>query len=92
MDLQIPRLDHLPPTCQEPLHNKIVTDYNEIMKPNDFRHLCDNVCSKEVFLLCFVKFIALALFQCWKKKDIKKTDPGVSLVSSDYESEVPGKK
>lgn len=25
------------------------------MKSNDFRHLCDNVCSKEVSLLCFVK-------------------------------------
>ena len=25
------------------------------MKSNDFRHLCDNVCNKEVSLLCFVK-------------------------------------
>ena len=64
MDLQIPRLEDLPPVCQEALRNKIEIDYNKIMKSNDLRHLCDNVCSKEVYFLCFVEFLALVLFQC----------------------------
>ena len=45
--------------------------FNKIIKSSDFRHLCDNVCSKEVFLLCFTKFFALVLFQRWEKSDIK---------------------
>ena len=44
------------------------------MKLNDFRHLCDNVCSKEVSLLCFVKFIALVSFRCRKKKIYEKSE------------------
>ena len=48
--LQIPRLDDLPPACQA-LHNKIIIDYNKIIKSSDFRHLCDNVRSKEVTVL-----------------------------------------
>ena len=51
LDLQIPRLDDLPPACEEVLHNKIVIDFNNIMKSNEFRHLCYNVYSKEVSLL-----------------------------------------
>ena len=38
------------------------------MKSNDFRRLCDNMCCKEVCILCFVKFVALVLFWYWKKK------------------------
>ena len=41
--------------------------YNKTMKSNDFRHLCDNMCCKEVCILCFVKFVALVLFWYWKK-------------------------
>ena len=66
LDLQISRLDGLPPACPEALHNKILIDYNK-MKSNDFRHLCGNVCSKEVSLLYFVKFVGLVLFVCRKK-------------------------
>ena len=58
--------------CQEALHNKIVIDYNRIVKPNDFRHLCNNVWSREVCLLCFVKFVTLVLYRCWKKSNIKE--------------------
>ena len=42
------------------------------MKLNDFRHLCDNVYSKEVSLLCFVKFVALVFFDVEKKNRFKK--------------------
>ena len=38
-------------------------------KSNDFRHLCDNMRSKEISLLCSVKFVAVALFPCWTKKN-----------------------
>ena len=64
MDLQITRLDDQTPACQEALHNKIIIDYNKILKSNDFRHLYDNICCKEVYLPSFVKFLALLLFQC----------------------------
>ena len=64
LDLQIPRLDDLPPACEEVLHNKIVIDFNNKMKSNEFKHLCYNVYSKEVSLLCFVKFMALVLLRC----------------------------
>ena len=50
--------------CQEALHDKIVSDYNKIMKLNDLSHVCDSVCSKEVSLLRFMKFVALVLFRC----------------------------
>ena len=50
------------------------------MKSNDFRHLCDNMCNKEVSLLCFVKFVALVFCFHVKKNDINK------------QSEVPAKK
>ena len=66
MDLQISRLDNLPPSNQEASHNKLVIDYNKIKKTNYFRHLCNNVCGKEVSLLCFVQF------DVEKKNDIKK--------------------
>ena len=62
------------------LHNKIIIDYNKTMKSNDFRHLCDNMCNKEVSLLCFVKFVALVFCFHVKKNDINK------------QSEVPAKK
>ena len=66
------------------------------MKSNDFWQLCDNACSKEVRLLCFVKFVALVfLFRCWKNRetnDTKKLDSGVSILSSNNESEVSAKK
>ena len=55
------------PVCQEVLDNKVVIGCNKIMKPNGFRHFSDYVCSKKVSLLCFVKFVALVLFQSWKK-------------------------
>ena len=75
LDLQVPRLDDLP-ACQEALHNKFVIDYNKIMKSDGFRcRLCDNVCSKEVSLLCLVKFVALVLLWCWKKNNIKRARP-----------------
>ena len=64
--LQIPRLDNLPLACQKFLHNKVVTDYNEIIKSKEFRDLSYNVCSKEVSLY-FVKFVALVVFRYWKK-------------------------
>ena len=32
MDLQITRLDDQTPACQEALHNKIIIDYNKILK------------------------------------------------------------
>ena len=53
--------------------------------------MCDSVYSKEVSLLCSVKFSALALFCYWKKKknDTKKLDPDASAVSNNNESEVP---
>ena len=55
------------------------------------------VCNKKVTILCFVKFVALVLFQCQKKKqkknkkknDIKRLDPEVSIISSKNEGEVP---
>ena len=75
--------------CQEALHNKIIIGYNKIMKSNDFRHLCDNVCSNEVSLLCFVKFAASVLFRFWKRKRYQKTRLGMDIVSSNNESEVP---
>ena len=31
LGLQIPRIDNLPLACQEALHNKIVSDYHQIM-------------------------------------------------------------
>ena len=46
---------------------------NEIINSNNFRHFCDNVCSKVVFLLCLMKIAILVLFRCWKKNNIKKT-------------------
>ena len=61
-----------------------------MIKSNDFRHLCDNVCSKEDSPLCFAQFIILALFRYWKKQ-CKKLDPDVYLVFSN-ESEVPAKE
>ena len=45
--------DDLRLACQEALHNKIIIDYNERMKSNDFRHFYDNVCSKFVALVLF---------------------------------------
>ena len=64
------------------------------MKLNDLSHVCDSVCSKEVSLLRFMKFVPLVLFRCRKKKRscIQKLDPDVSIVSSNSESEVPAKK
>ena len=59
MNLQITRLDDQTLACQKALHNEIVIGYNKIMKSNHFRHLFDNVCCKEVYLLSFVKFLAL---------------------------------
>ena len=54
------------------------------------------ICAVKKFLFFFLKFIALVLFRFWKKKKektmSKKTDPGVSLVSSIIKNEVPGKK
>ena len=38
------------------------------MKSNDLKHMCDNVCSEEVYVPCFMKFAALVLFRCWKKR------------------------
>ena len=83
LDLQILRVEDLPPVWQEPLFNKIVIDDNKITKSNDFRRLCYNVCGKEVTRLCFLKFVALVLFQSWKN---------VSIVSSNNENEVLAKK
>lgn len=60
--LQIPRLNDLPLACQKVLHNKVVTDNNEIIKSKEFRDLSYNVCSKEVSLY-FVKFVALVVFR-----------------------------
>ena len=64
LDLQIPRLDDLSPACQWPFQNKIIIDYNKIMKSNDFRHLCEDLCSIEISLHCLVKFIVLVFFRC----------------------------
>ena len=55
----------------------------------------DNVCSKEVSLLCLIKLVASVLFWCWKKKRYQnKLDLTVSivLVSSNNETEVPPKR
>ena len=61
------------------------------MESNDFRHLYDNGCSKEVsVLLCLVKFVAWVLFRCSKKNktnDIKKLGSFVLIVSSNNKSE-----
>ena len=90
LDLQIPILDDLCPACQEAFHDKIVIDYNKIMKSSGFRHLCDNLWSKKVTVLCFVKFVALVLYQRWKKITIsKKLD--LNIFSSN-ESKHPAKK
>ena len=62
------------------------------MKSNEFRHLCDNVCSGEVSLLCFVKFVALVLIRTEKKTISTKLNLDMSLVSSNTESKVLAKK
>ena len=90
IDLQIQRsrLDDLPKAGHKTFFNKIVRDYDKIMKSSDLKHLCDNVYSKEVSLLCNQKFVALVLFRCWKKAIFKKIKSDVSIVSSNNESEV----
>ena len=65
---------------------------NEIIISNNFRHFCDNVCSKVVFLLCLMKIAILVLFRCWKKNNIKKTWHRRIYRSSNNVSEVPAKK
>ena len=63
------------------------------MRSTDFRHLRDNVCSEEVSLLYFVKFVSLVCVSMLKKKTIsKKLNPGMSIVSSNIKKEIPAKK
>ena len=62
------------------------------MKSSEFRHLYDHVCSKEVSLLCFVKFIALVFYDVEKKNDVKKRDSDVSKISSISERRSSKKK
>ena len=72
LDLQNPELDDLPPTYQEGLDNKVVIDYSKIIKANDFRHLCDNVRSKEVSLLCVFCKICCFSFDLMLKNKKKR--------------------
>ena len=78
----------LPTAGHKTFFNKIVREYDKIMKSSDLKHLCDNVYSKEVSLPCIQKFVALVLFRCWKKAIFKKIKSDVSIVSSNNESEV----
>ena len=53
LGLQIPRLDNLPLACQEALHNKIVSDYHQIM----------NWMTSEIFVtMCAIKKFFFSVF------------------------------
>ena len=60
------------------------------MKSNYFRHLWDNVCSKNIFLL-FYKTRQF-YFDVKKKTISNKLDPDMSIVFSNNESKVPARK
>lgn len=53
---------------------------------------CDPASSKKITPASVVKFVGLALFQCWKQVMSKEVDNDFSVVSGNYESEVPSKK
>ena len=57
--------------CQEASHNKIVIGYNKITKSNDFRHLCENMYSKEVFFRVLWKLLLQSCFYVEKKRHQK---------------------
>ena len=89
LDLQIPRLDNLPPACQEALHNKIVIGYNKIMKSNNFRHCVTMGTVKFLFCVLWSSLLSICFNVAEEKNGIRKD---VSIVYSNNESEDPAKE
>ena len=92
LDLQIPRLDNLPLACQEALHNKIVSDYHQIMNWMTSEIFVTMCAIKKFFFSVFWNLLRKFCFIMKKKNDIKKIDHDVSIVSSNNRSDVPAQK